>query len=55
MILGLGQLQNGVNGLLGGSLNKTAGVHYDKVSLEWVLYWLVASILESPQDNLTIN
>jgi len=52
---GLGQFQNGINGFLSGTLDKTAGVYHDKPGLQRILYRLVATIHESAQNDLAVN
>jgi hypothetical protein len=47
LLLGLSQFQNGINGFLSGTLDKTAGVYHDKPGLQRILYWLMAAIHES--------
>jgi hypothetical protein len=54
-LLGLGQFQNGINGFLSGTLDKTASVYHDKPGLQRILYWLVAAIDESAQNDLAVN
>jgi hypothetical protein len=54
-LLGLGQFQNGINGFLSGTLDKTASVYHYKPGLKRILYWLVATIYESAQNDLAVN
>jgi hypothetical protein len=57
-LLGLSQFQNGINRFLSGTLDKTARVYHDKPGLQrilWILYWLVAAIHESAQNDLAVN
>jgi hypothetical protein len=54
-LLGWGQFQNGINGFLSGTLDKTAGVYHDNLGFQGILYWLVAVVHESAQNDLAVN
>jgi hypothetical protein len=51
----LSQFQNGINGFFSGALDETAGVYHDKPGLQRILYWLVAAIHKSAQNDLAVN
>jgi hypothetical protein len=51
----LRQVQNGIDGFLGGAFDKATGVYHNELSFTWILNRLVAGLHEKAKDDFTVN